>query len=87
MKSYKINEIESKCFLGRNVKDVENLPEINLFWAASALKINVKACEVWAVFESDYDSNEPWVSIFLNGSRISRFMIEKSGEKSFSCQK
>lgn len=82
MKSYKINEIESKCFLGRNVKDVENLPEINLFWAASALKINVKACEVWAVFESDYDSNEPWVSIFLNGSRISRFMIEKSGEKS-----
>lgn len=83
MKSYKINEIESKCFLGRNVKDVENLPEINLFWAASALKINVKACEVWADFESDYDSNEPWVSIFLNGSRISRFMIEKSGEKSF----
>lgn len=82
MKSYKINEIESKCFLGRNVKDVENLPEINLFWAASALKINVKACEVWADFESDYDSNEPWVSIFLNGSRISRFMIEKSGEKS-----
>lgn len=82
MISYKINEIESKCFLGRNVKDVENLPEINLFWAASALKINVKACEVWAVFESDYDSNEPWVSIFLNGSRISRFMIEKSGEKS-----
>ena len=82
MKSYKINEIKSKCFLGRNVKDVENLPEINLFWAASALKINVKACEVWADFESDYDSNEPWVSIFLNGSRISRFMIEKSGEKS-----
>ena len=82
MKSYKINEIESKCFLGRNVKDVENLPEINLFWAASALKINVKACEVWADFESDYDSNEPWVSIFLNGSRISRFMIEKSGKKS-----
>lgn len=82
MKSYKINEIESKCFLGRNVKDIENLSEINLFWAASALKINVKACEVWADFESDYDSNEPWVSIFLNGSRISRFMIEKSGEKS-----
>ena len=82
MKSYKINEIKSKCFLGRNVKDVENLPEINLFWAASALKINAKACEVWVDFESDYDSNEPWVSIFLNGSRISRFMIEKSGEKS-----
>ena len=82
MKSYKINEIENKRILGRNVKDVENLPEINLFWAASALKINVKACEVWADFESDYDSNEPWVSIFLNGSRISRFMIEKSGKKS-----
>lgn len=82
MKSYKINEIENKRILGRNVKDVENLPEINLFWAASALKINVKACEVWVDFESDYDLNEPWVSIFLNGSRISRFMIEKSGKKS-----
>ena len=82
MKAYKLNEIENKRILGRNVKDVENLPEINLFWAASALKINVKACEVWADFESDYDSNELWVSIFLNGSRISRFMIEKSGEKS-----
>ena len=82
MKVFKINEIKNKKIIGRNVKNVEELPEINLFWAASALKINVKACEVWAGFASDYDSNEPWVSVFLNGRRISRFMVEKGEEKS-----
>lgn len=82
MKVFKINEIENKKISGRNVKNAEELPEINLFWAASSLKFNVKAGEVWAEFLSDYDSNEPWVSVFLNGRRISRFMVEKGGEKS-----
>ena len=55
MKVFKINEIENKKISGRNVKNAEELPEINLFWAASSLKFNVKAGEVWAEFLSDYD--------------------------------
>lgn len=81
MKFYKLNEIKNKRILGRNVCNAEKKEFINLFWAASALEINVKSSEVWAEFCSDYRSAEPWVSIFLNGAKISRFMIEKGEPK------
>lgn len=81
MKFYKLNEIKNKRILGRNVCNAEKKEFVNLFWAASALEINVKSSEVWAEFCSDYRNAEPWVSIFLNGAKISRFMIEKGDAK------
>lgn len=81
MKFYKLNEIKNKRVLGRNVRDADKKDAVNLFWAASALEINVKSSEVWAEFQSDYRSNEPWASVFLNGARIARFMIEKDAPK------
>ncbi len=81
MKSYKINQIDYKRIIGRNVVDAETKPELKLFWAASALEIKVNAKEVRAVIESDYEGQEIWISVHLNHSEISRIMVENTGEK------
>ncbi len=85
MKAYKLSEIKNKRILGRNVKNAgQDENPLALFWAASALEINVKAKEVWALFSADYDTAEPWVSVYVNGSPLSRFMIEK-GQPTWIC--
>ena len=81
MKSYKINQIDYKRIIGRNVVDAEKKSELNLFWAASALEVKVRAKEVRAVIESDYEDQEIWISVYINHSEISRFMVENNGEK------
>ena len=81
MKCYKLNEIENKRILGRNVQNADKNESVNLFWAASGLEINVKAKEAWVTFTADYSAYEVWVSIFLNDVRISRFMVEKGEQK------
>lgn len=81
MKNYKIDEIPYKRIFGRNVKDADKKSELNFFWAASALEIKVRAREVRAVFKADYSGHEIWVSVYVNHSEISRFMIENDGEK------
>ena len=78
MKAYKLSEISNKRILGRNVKGAgKNDRPLALFWAASALEVNVKAKEVWAEFSSLYDDSEPWVSVYIYGSPVSRFMVAK----------
>lgn len=78
MKAYKLNEVEYKRLLGRNVMGAENNDDaLPLFWGASALEIQVKSTEVWVKFSSDYDTNEPWVAIEVNGFQTSRFMVPK----------
>ena len=84
MKSYKLSEISNKRILGRSAfcnGEDEILP---LFWAASALEINVKSKEVWILLSSDYDTSEPWISVYINGSPVSRFMVEK-GQPEWVC--
>ena len=76
MREYKISEIENKRILGRTAP-VENDKPLALFWAASALEVNVKASEVHLLLSSDYETSEPWISVYLNGSPLSRFMVEK----------
>lgn len=55
-----------------------------LFWGGAAVEVTVKSREVWATFSSNYDNAEPWVSVFINESFVSRFMIEK-GEARTIC--
>lgn len=81
MKTYKISEIKDKRILGRNVSDAGKSDKaLALFWAASALEINVKAKEVWVEFSSMYDDSEPWVSVYVNNKPVSRFMITKENK-------
>ena len=82
MKTYKISEIENKRIYGRTTPIEKDKPLV-LFWAASALELTVKASEVYLSISSDYDRNEPWISIYFNGRPISRFMIEKNEKKSY----
>ena len=83
MREYKISEIENKRILGRTAP-IENDKPLALFWAASALELNVKASEVHLLLSSDYETSEPWISVYLNGSPLSRFMVEK-GEARWVC--
>lgn len=83
MKTYKINQIPFKRILGRNVADAGEKESLNLFWAASALEFSVQATEVRAQIESDYCGNEIWISVFLNGREISRFMVENGKTHDF----
>ncbi|MCR4735253.1 MAG: SGNH/GDSL hydrolase family protein [Treponema sp.] len=81
MKTYKISQIENKRILGRTA--FENRPDevLCLFWAASALEVSVRSKDVWILLSSDYETSEPWISVYINGSPISRFMVEKGKEQ------
>ena len=85
MKEYKINEIENKRVLGRNISDScgGNKP-LALFWGASGIEINVKSKEVWIQLSASYDNHEPWVSVEVNGSPVSRFMVP-AGDARWYC--
>ena len=83
MKSYKISDMKNKRILGRTAPIEEGKPLV-LFWAASALELNIKSSDIYVLLSSDYDTFEPWVSIYINGRTYSRFMVEK-GEKQWFC--
>lgn len=82
MKTSKINQIENKRILGRTVSgsECESLP---LFWGASALELNVKAKEVWALISGNWTTHEPWVAVEVNGYQTNRFIASK--EASWVC--
>ena len=77
MKSLKLNEIENKLIIGRNVKDVEKKESIVFFWSGSGIKFKLKTSEIWAVFNSSFDSHESFVFVLINGQELSRFSIKK----------
>ena len=68
LKSYSIDKIPYKRIYGRT----SSKERLALFWAASGIEIRVKASEVWALIESDYDTYETWLSIKVNGFRLAR---------------
>ena len=80
MTSFKISKIENKHILGRTVP-VEGDKPLVLFWAASGLELTVKSSDVYILISSNYSKNEPWISIYINGRAISRFMVEKDQTK------
>ena len=83
MKTYRIADIENKHIFGRTTPLEKGKPLV-LFWAASGLELNVKSSNVYLLLSSDYDTSEPWISVYINGRVISRFMVEK-GEQKWVC--
>ncbi len=78
MKNYKIEEIKNMRLLGRNVAGgICKDGAVRLFWAASALEVNIKAHEIWAEISCNYDVQEIWLAVEVNGSQITRFIAPK----------
>ena len=77
MKTFKINQIEYKRILGRNVRDAGKRERLALFWGASALEVCVHAKDVWVNLSSDYSSSECWLAVEINGVQVSRFIVPK----------
>lgn len=61
--------------LGRNVSRMGE--RVTLFHSASGIELDIAASELWIEFISDYSFMEPWISIEINGCRVSRFMFDK----------
>ncbi|MBP5569044.1 MAG: hypothetical protein J6X54_07460 [Treponema sp.] len=78
MKAYKLNQIGEKRILGRNVKNAgKDSKPLSLFWAGSALEVNIKSTELWALISCDFDTHEPYVTVFVNGFKTMRFIPPK----------
>ncbi len=78
MKNYKINEIKNMRLLGRNVAGgICKDGAVRLFWAGAALEFCVKAREVWAEIACNYDVQEIWLAVEINGYQITRFIAPK----------
>ena len=48
-----------------------------LFWTGSGIALNSLAREIWVELEADWEQYEPWVSVWVNGEQVSRFMVQK----------
>ncbi|AQR97687.1 MULTISPECIES: SGNH/GDSL hydrolase family protein [Clostridium] len=74
----------------RNLKvhtllDIENLKvhgrttgclsPLTVFWTGSGIELNAKGSELWIEVEVDYDMYEPWISVVINSSPVSRQML------------
>ena len=80
MTEYTLDQID---YLKVNGRTTGKLQPLTLFWTASGFEVNVKASELWVEIEADYDSQEPWFTILLNGAAVSRQMALK--ERSRIC--
>ncbi|MBO4439665.1 MAG: hypothetical protein J5798_09975 [Spirochaetaceae bacterium] len=78
LKEYKISEIPYIRLMGRNIKGIlQSGKPVPLFWSASCLEVKAKSSEVWALVETDYSVYEVWLTVWINGRIVSRFMAEK----------
>ena len=74
MTEYKLDEIENLIIHGRRT---DNLDPLTLFWTASGIEFNAKACEVRMRYTADYDLFEPWIDVIINGVRYQKRPLEK----------
>ena len=74
LKEYRPSEIVNLKLHGRtnNTKD-----PVTLFWSASGIEMNVKACEIRIRYYADFDVFEPWIDVLVNGVRYQRRPLEK----------
>lgn len=49
-----------------------SLSPLTLFWTGSGLELNLRAGELWAEVETDFDFLEQWVAVVVNGAVVSR---------------
>ncbi len=75
LRYFAISSIENIHLYGRTGRDASGA--VALFWTASGFAVNSPAQELWAELEADYDNLEPWVSVWVNGCQVSRFIVEK----------
>lgn len=75
LKVFKANEVKNLHVYGRSPFTAQG--SLALFWAASGFSVDTCAGEVWAELESDFSVYEPWVSVWINGVQVSRFMVQK----------
>ncbi|MBQ9538740.1 MAG: hypothetical protein IJU95_05675 [Treponema sp.] len=72
--TYKPGEVKNLHIFGRSpMKD----GSLVMFWTASGIEARTAACELWAELESEFSTLESWVSVWVNGAIISRFMVQK----------
>ncbi len=72
--AFRIRNISNLHVYGRTSSYRSALP---LFWTGSGFSVDTKSGELWALLESDYSVYEPWVSVWVNGNMVGRFMVEK----------
>ena len=80
LKEYTLEEIKELKALKVLGRTTESLSPLTLFWTGSGIECNVKASELWIEVESDYEAYEPWMSIVINGTYVSRRMLSKGRE-------
>lgn len=73
-KQYSLKDLNHYNIYGRTT---ECRTPLTLFWTGSGIEFKVKGSELWIEFETDYDMFEQWISITINGSFISRQMLNK----------
>lgn len=78
MHGYKLSEIK---YLKVNGRTTDCLEPLTLFWTASGFEVNVKASELWVEMDVDYEDQEPWFSILIDGAMISHQMVVKGQSK------
>lgn len=72
LKQYTLPNINHLKIHGRTT---ECLTPLTLFWTGSAIELNAKGSELWIEVEVDYRYFEPWISVVINGSTVSRQML------------
>ena len=50
---------------------------LEVFWTGSGVEFAGYFSAAWIELESDYETYESWVSVFVNGAWIARFILEK----------
>lgn len=78
IKEYKISEIKNIKLNGRSTDCLE---PYTLFWTGSGFEVNVKGRELWVEIEADYEEQEPWFTVLINGAPVSRQMAPKGRNK------
>lgn len=72
LRVYELSAIENLKVHGRTTG---YLSPLTLFWTGSAIELNVRGSELWIEVEADYHIYEPWISIIINSSQVSRLML------------
>ncbi len=50
---------------------------VDFFWTASGFEVNANGSELWAQIESDYETFEVWISVYVDGFQTARLMLNK----------
>ncbi len=54
-----------------------SLSPLTLFWTASGFEVRATGSELWALLEGDFEQQEPWISLEVNGAWVGRQMVEQ----------